>query len=1230
MKRLLHLLILLLVLTLALTACSKDSGSSDGSSDTSTDTGSTNTDTGTGTSTDTGANTNTSTSTDTNTNTNTGTNTNPQSCTHQFGDWSEIRPSTCTVKGFYERFCIYCNLRTTRLEDALGHTEVTDPASAPTCIQSGYTEGKHCTTCGEVTVPQTEITDSSAHNFTELVSVSSTPTLSSSGSAKFKCEYCQKTGTVSLPKLTKETLTKNDIYSVTTDKYNPAIDNVWKVFDGNKNSAGIYSTGDDWFGNVGDKLVITLEQEVVLTDLKMYVAGNWTYADVSVRDASGKRTAWVEVKANGSAYGGQGVCMNVVSGKSIKAYTIEIEITQIKESYLTFKVAELEIVAAKPDTRLPHTHVYREYVKDTVAATCSTKGKASYACYCGAQEERETPIREHSYDNLVSSVPATCTVNGKEIYACECSLTIEKTLTAPGHKYEKLVNYTAVPTKSSTGKANYKCIGCELTTQKTIDALPLEYIRYLRVASIENGTVTLNFNINDERSNYEVRFSTSPITESNFSSATKISATVTQDSSGYEITAKINLNASLTNGYYVAIRPYNGTNYGQVACIRVGGDLQLPIDYSDSRVYSGEVLNSFASLFDEQGKYNGSGQTPSTALGQIFNDSSKTELYGMNLSPIIDLEYMHYVSKVSLYYASSGYSVKVRWSSTPVDFMAQDSEWDGCAQITTQVGYNDVTVGANARYVQIVFKDGQAPCEVFLYGYQSGNGDKIATTQKELPTLGEMMGMCGFTAIGGGNTPVDSVICTTVLREYHKLEWSYSLNNYPNQAAFFSGGMGNFDDKYREYTMAGINVVPCIQWAVESTSLSNKVNANGTPVKSGGSLVRGGFYDKLDPNTYFVYADAMFAFSARYGSNSSSLLLQAAAPHVSGEAKVGLGYIEWIELGNEPDGSWNGIDNYYSAYQLAALTSAGYDGHCSTMVSPSSAGYHLGLKNADPNMKGAMAGVSGISNEYIMAMCYWMQANRADGKVAVDAFNVHHYMSKQIEIEGNKLYVGISPEEANLVGILSQLIEIRDKYYPEKEVWITEFGWDTNQSYATVNSSHAYAEYTGRQVQAMWLTRAYLLLSACGVDKATMYMCEDVGTVENEAVGKFATSGVIGYEYDEYGNVVEFKKDSYYYLYTLKSTLGDFTFNREIEAYDENVMIYEYVSASGKTAYAAWCKTSDGTKSLNYQLKIDGNSATLTEAVYGDTDGVQTRLVSDSLGYVSIDISENPVYVVVE
>ena len=1006
----------------------------------------------------------------------------------------------------------------------------------------------------------------------------------------------------------------------------------WNVLDGNTNGGGLYGPGNDWFGNVGDTLTITLDNEVTLKTFTMYTQGNSTYANVYFKDAKGNVTGTYSVEA---AKYEPPQKQDIITNGNIKVKTIVIEITYIKwGSAYTFKLTELEMAAVVKDARLPHTHVYDNFVKVITEPTCTTNGRSEYACFCGVTTQKAVPYVSHDYSVLVSGKEATCTSSGTQTYKCAtCTRTTTKTVSAIGHKYEKLIEYVTMPTNAQKGEAIFECLQCGMTASKSLEALPLGKVEHLRVDKLTSSYTILRFNVYGETANYEVRYSREEITKDNINSAQRISASIKGDK---EYTAQFFQSANLNNCFYIAIRPYIGENYGEFATIRLGGDSLIPIDYHSGNVYHGELLNSFAKLFDEQ---NGDRSViPSSCLPRLITDENDSVLYNMNLSPIVDLEYSHYVSNTYLYYQEAGTKVVVRWSDTPLDPYSENSKWDGFYTVTAKQGWNEFKMNATTRYIQIIFQDGQAPTEMLVYGYQNGGGDEIATEIGSLPTIGEMMGMCGFVANGGGNTPIDSVVCTTVLREYHNFGWSYDSTVYPGKAAFFNNSwMGNFDNQYRDYRRAGINVIPCVQWNLKENVMSHQVDENNLPIKSNGGFVKGGFYDKMNAHTYFVYADSMFAFAARYGSNNSTELLNTLALHVRDTNNVGLNTLEWIELGNEPEGSWNGIHNYYSAYQLAALTSAAYDGHCRTMVSTeTSKGYHLGLKNADPNMKAAMAGVSAVSNEYITALCYWMKANRQDGSVAFDAFNVHCYMTKGYTLpNGVQMSVGASPEDANIVKTLSQLIAIRDKYYPEKEVWITEFGWDTNQSYATSTSSHAYSNeetgisYTGREVQAMWLTRTYLLLSAIGIDKATMYMCEDCG-VEEESVGKYGTAGVIGYKYDENGKTVEFKKDSYYYLYTLKNTLGGYTFNQKIEAYEDGVYIYQYKTAEGKTAYAVWRGTSDGSITEDYQLRIGSDSATIVESENGNVYGKKTDVKSDSLGYISIDITEKPIYILVD
>ena len=106
--------------------------------------------------------------------------------------------ATCTTDGSHEEVvrCMVCNAeisRETKTIPATGHKWVIDAAVAPTCTQTGLTEGKHCSVCKTVLVKQNTV-PALEHQWNEGV-VTREPTCTGEGVKTFTCAQCHNTKT---------------------------------------------------------------------------------------------------------------------------------------------------------------------------------------------------------------------------------------------------------------------------------------------------------------------------------------------------------------------------------------------------------------------------------------------------------------------------------------------------------------------------------------------------------------------------------------------------------------------------------------------------------------------------------------------------------------------------------------------------------------------------------------------------------------------------------------------------------------------------------------------------------------------------------------------------------------------------------------------------------------------------------------------------------------------------
>ena len=227
-----------------------------------------------------------------------------------------------------------------------------------------------------------------------------------------------------------------------------------------------------------------------------------------------------------------------------------------------------------------------------------------------------------------------------------------------------------------------------------------------------------------------------------------------------------------------------------------------------------------------------------------------------------------------------------------------------------------------------------------------------------------------------------------------------------------------------------------------------------------------------------------FQYAARYGSNKKvDTGLLSVGPY--NKVRVGLGTIHYIECDNERDKWWKGRQAYQTGREYAANLSAFYDGNKNTM------GPGVGVKNADPEMKVVIAGLSAPNTDFVRGIIDWSiehRGRRPDGTpdFPFDIINYHYYNNDADYVMDKKQTTGRAPELTNAAATAKKFVEMSHLYAGDMPVWVTETGYDTSQQ--SPQRARKINKRPALETQADWILRTSLLYARAGIQRLFFYM----------------------------------------------------------------------------------------------------------------------------------------------
>ncbi|MDR2848049.1 MAG: hypothetical protein LBV39_02985 [Bacteroidales bacterium] len=253
-----------------------------------------------------------------------------------------------------------------------------------------------------------------------------------------------------------------------------------------------------------------------------------------------------------------------------------------------------------------------------------------------------------------------------------------------------------------------------------------------------------------------------------------------------------------------------------------------------------------------------------------------------------------------------------------------------------------------------------------------------------------------------------------------------------------------------------------------------------------------------------------------------------------------------------------------------------------------------------------------------------------------DVINVHTYALLNEANETESPWDRTYPEATttDFLRVLDETIEWRNRHTPDKEVWITEFGWDACTPDVMGNRSEWELKLNWQGCtdlqQAQYLVRSMFLFAERDLQRAYIYWFNDDNTP-----GTHGSSGLTrNFE----------PKMSFSAMEQLYHQLGDYRFSKVVQRTDEATQkplyVYEFVHGeqTDKTIWVAWSPTGCQTNTKdNYQSvsfvaslhQLPGKVVGVESMATGQKE-TAAKWEQSSPETITLTISESPVYILMD